>query len=512
MRRFGLLFALALGACGDDPSSTPPAADASVDVTQGDAAAADAGPDATSSTPCLPYDRPPIATLRASPKKVFAHYFAPFPISIDNKPAASDYYAVNYLQPSGENGKFAGQGGFLRDRPLPQDPWPANVDFQEANLELEVKRAISAGLDGFTFDVLSTDPKDVNYLRLTKLLTAIPKVDPEFRVQLVLDMTAGALSKDDVTAEAAILSLLSAVGDDPSLQRLSDKRLVVSAFAAEAKPPAFWIGALAKAKAAGHELAFIPMPVGAFNASTFANVPLYGASSWGTRTVNGAASLTGVPATVHVKQLIWMGPVAPQDSRPKDLIYTEASNSLAFRAQWKAAIDGGADWVQLITWNDYSEDSEVAPSAETHTAFSDLAGYFTTWFKLGAPPPIVRDALYLFHRAHSMDPKVAPPNLAKQTKPFGVVGGAPSEDQIEALALLTAPGTLRITVGATVVSQAVGAGIQSVRIPLTEGTPKLELVRNDVVVATLTSAKPISNAITYQDPLYHAGTSLSCGP
>lgn len=28
---------------------------------------------------------------------------------------------------------------------------------------------------------------------------------------------------------------------------------------------------------------------------------------------------------------------------------------------------------------------------------------------------------------------------------------------------------------------------------------------------TLTSATPISNAITFQDPLYHAGSSAPCG-
>ena len=55
------------------------------------------------------------------------------------------------------------------------------------------------------------------------------------------------------------------------------------------------------------------------------------------------------------------------------------------------AIDGGADWVQLITWNDYGEHTEIAPSTGTQHAFYDLTAYYTAWFKTGAAPRIVRD-------------------------------------------------------------------------------------------------------------------------
>ncbi|MCK2086577.1 hypothetical protein HB860_22010, partial [Aeromonas sp. 3925] len=51
------------------------------------------------STPVLPFDMPSTTELRASPRKVFANYFTPLPISIDNRPADSDYYTRNYLSP-----------------------------------------------------------------------------------------------------------------------------------------------------------------------------------------------------------------------------------------------------------------------------------------------------------------------------------------------------------------------------------------------------------------------------
>lgn len=73
--------------------------------------------------PPFPFDPPPLAVLRRSPRKVFAHYFTQFPISLDNADPARDYYATQYLRPEGEGGAHRGNGGFLRACPLPRPPW-----------------------------------------------------------------------------------------------------------------------------------------------------------------------------------------------------------------------------------------------------------------------------------------------------------------------------------------------------------------------------------------------------
>lgn len=53
---------------------------------------------------------------------MFAHYFTPYPLSLDNASADGDYYTRNYLNPGGESGKHEKYGGLLRDRPLPTPP------------------------------------------------------------------------------------------------------------------------------------------------------------------------------------------------------------------------------------------------------------------------------------------------------------------------------------------------------------------------------------------------------
>lgn len=464
---------------------------------------------AGTTTDCWPYDRPSTATLRASKHKVFAHYFAPFPVSIDNEPPAQDYYEKNYLNPHGESDKFLGQGGFLRERPVPQNPWPAGVDYIEKNLEIEVRRAVAIGLDGFAFDVL--DPNAGSELRgvLDSLYAAAQAVDPGFRIMLVMDMTSNRFAESDATSLAAIIDMLSSYGSNPLTLRNDDNRIVFSAFGAELRPVSFWKNALARIADAGLDVAFMPMSIGDW-VGNFDGLDMWGVTTWGTRTFAGAAELETSPVQPHAEGLVWMSPVAPQDSRPKDLAFTEASNSRAFRAQWEATIHGNADWVQLVTWNDYSEDSEIAPSSKTQNAFYDLSGYYTTWFKTGTQPPIVRDAVYYFHRAHSLDPAVAPPNLGLQDHVLEPMEGTPASNEIEVVGFLTAPGSLEIAIGGQVHRRDVGAGIQSFTIPLEEGTPTFRIVRGGITVAEVASATPIDNTITYQDPLYHAGASLTC--
>ncbi|MCK9521527.1 MAG: glycoside hydrolase family 71 protein [Proteobacteria bacterium] len=200
-----------------------------------------------------------------------------------------------------------------------------------------------------------------------------------------------------------------------------------------------------------------------------------------------------------------MAPVAPQDQRPRNFRYIETEGSSAYRALWEAAIESGADWVQLITWNDYSENSQMAPSTRTQTGFYDLTAYYVTWFKTGAPPLIERDALYYFHRPHAMS---ATP--AKQETLFTPMEGPTAIDEIELVALLRASGTLEIEVGGEITRVDVGAGMQSIRAPLREGTPVFRLRRGESTVVELHSATPISNAIDYQDPLFHAGAAPTC--
>lgn len=506
------------GSVGDTPtdktssSSGPTAASSGAGSssgasTGGGGGEGGAGGGGTGSTPCWPFNAPPLSALRASPKKVFGHYFSPYPISLDNQEPDQDYYAKNYLQPTGENSKFAYCGGFIKERPLPQAPRPSDVDYELANFEEEVRRAAALGLDGFTYDILSTGGTHWN--RLLKLLDAAKNADAGFRIVLMPDMTA-TYGGTDAEAQTAFVDSMTSIASHPAVFHLDSGELLLAPFAADNRTPAWWASAVEALAAKGIQAALWPVFVSPWSAATTsfqAQVPLHGTSSWGPATVPGATNYATNAQKAHEMGLAWMSPVRPQDSRPKDLVYSEASNSQTMRLLWDAALEGDAEWVQLITWNDYSEATEVSPSSGTQWAVFDLTAYYTAWFKTGEQPAIVRDALYYSHRLHATS---AAPDLTKQQSVYKQVNGGSPADEIELLAFLTAPATLEIEVGGSVKSTEAGAGIQSFRVPLAEGTPSFRIVRGGSTVASVDSAFPISNAITYQDMLYRYGGSLTC--
>lgn len=485
----------------NDPTSTTGSTSSTTDDSDSDTG------DPVESTPCWPFNAPPLASLRASPKKVFAHYFSPYPISLDNKEPDQDYYAKHYLQPTGENSKFAYCGGFLKERPLPQPPRPADADYELANFEQEVRRAAAIGLDGFTYDILNTTGTHWN--RLLKLLDAAANVDPEFRIVLMPDMTS-TYEGSDMEAQATFVDSIAAVAAHPAVFHGEDGKLLLAPFAADKRSPAWWAATLQALAEDGIDAELWPVFVSPWSQATMnfqTEVSLLGTSSWGPATVPGATDYAKNATDAHALGLQWMAPVRPQDSRPKDLIYSEAGNTQTMRLLWDAALAGDAEWVQLITWNDYSEASEVSPSSDTQWALFDLTAYYVTWFKTGEQPPIVRDAIYYSHRLHAT---TAEPDLTLQESAYESVNGGTPLDEIELLAFLTAPATLEIEVAGNVSSMEAAAGIQSFRVPLVEGTPIFRIVRDGSTVAATDSAFPISNTITYQDMLYRSGGSLPC--
>ncbi len=496
------------------PTTSEPATTTATETgdTTATTASSDSDSDSTTDspgeqTPCWPFDAPPLATLRASPKKVFAHYFSPYPISIDNKDPAVDYYAKNYLQPTGENSKFAYCGGFLKERPLPQPPRPADADYQLLNLEQEVRRGVALGLDGFTYDILSTT--GTHWERLLKLLDAASNADPDFRIVLMPDMTS-TYKGTDAEARTAFVASMSEVDGHPAVYHTEGGQLLLAPFGADKRSPAWWAATFQALADVGIDAALWPVFVSPWSPATVsfqAELPLLGTSSWGPATVSGATGYASNVQKAHDLGVQWMAPIRPQDSRPKDLIYSEAGNTQTLRLLWDAAITGDADWAQLITWNDYSEASELSPSSAIQWALFDLTAYYVTWFKTGAPPPIVRDAIYYSHRIQAT---TAMPDLSKQTEVYKPVNGGQPSDEIELLAFLTAAATLEIEVGGVVKSLDVAAGIASFRVPLVEGTPVFRIVRDAATVAEVTSDFPISNTIVYQDVLYRSGGSLPC--
>ena len=426
---------------------------------------------------CLPFSMPESSVLFKAQKKVFAHYFYPFPLSIDNKPADTDYYNVQYLNPKGENGKHAALGGYLRQRPLPVAPKPSS-DSHLRNVEAEVQMAIARGITGFTIDVMSGKEATDSNSHLNMLLKAAKAVDPRFKVVVMPDISA---LKADADSVARIIAVAAA---SDAAYRLDDGRLVVSAFNAGLNPPAWWQGIFDQLSSRGIKVAFVPTFLGwSGQAATFAGIS-HGFSDWGTATAASSESMKRDPSLAHDSfGKLYMMPVDPQQYRPKGSMYWEAGNSATFRTAWLSAINSGADWVQLVTWSDFSESSQVEPYTDATlrtdigTGFFNLTGYYATWFLTGVQPPITHDVLYYFYRRE-------PTNAASpaQSAPNKLTGSAPAENNIELVSFLTAPATVAISIGGQSFKQEASAGISSFKVPTAPGNPLFSLSRNGAEV------------------------------
>src|ERR1700738_3634819 len=106
----------------------------------------------------------------------------------------------------------------------------------------------------------------------------------------------------------------------------------------------------------------------------------------GANTTDLAAYMAAFRDDAHSRGKIWMQPVSVQDNRPHTGVYWEANNTENLRTTWSAAI-GGADWVQIPTWNDYTENTQVSPSTHIGWGPLDIISYYLTQFKQGIAPP-----------------------------------------------------------------------------------------------------------------------------
>jgi len=451
-------------------------------------------PLATVFTPYLPFN----LVQAHSPRKVFAHYMPSLPISIDNKDGDEDYYATEYLTVNGENGKHAAYGGFVRDRPLPR--LHSNLpDWKLADLRTEIDQAKSVGIDGFAVDVI--DPRATSSV-VDQILQAASTVD-DFAILATTDMTGPFRLMTAAEFAADIAPYLTA----HAAYRLSDGRPVLGAFAAEVQTPAWWASALDVLRGTYKlDVAFVPTFVSvADNLEKFAPFS-YGFAMWGGRSPKAMSdSDTGrgspMDAIRRTRKLgkLWMQPVAFQDSRPGSGIFEESDNGLTNRMAWQLADQQHAEWVQLITWNDYSESTAMAPSVAHGWRILDMNAYDIVRFKFGRTPRILRDALFMSYR----DQPVSARPVYHETSPMRVVPSSVApRDTIEVVAFATAKSEVSVTAGTQRYTCHVPFGRGICTFPLSLGSISAEMQRDGEVVAVARSNADVTATPFLQDLQY----------
>ena len=448
----------------------------------------------------LPFRMSSPAVLASAPHTTFAHYFPPYPLALSDVPTTNDAYNRVLLNPDGGHGQFVRIGGYLRDRPLPVGPWPSRY-WRQIDYAIEIMRAERIGLDGFECDLLRAPPSpqfsDSDAVHL--LMQTADAVAPEFRI--VVEPDGAALRHVPAANVAAAVASLARY---PSAYRLSDGRLLITPFAPDIEGPQYWQAGLADLQSRGIRTAFIPVLLNWRRAaSQFASLS-YAMSAWGERDVDGTENgFRGFDTAMTPDTSLVMMPVGPQDVRPKVQRFWESRNTDAYRMLWARAIAQGVRFVQIVTWNDYSETTGISPSAGTQFLFYDLTAYFNDWYKTGTPPPIVHDAIYYSERTEIIPPETG--SLADAT--MRPMGRTPVSNRIQMLAFLIAPATIKIALNGRTWHQNEPAGLAVFSIPAEPGRPVFSVVRSGTVVAQVRSAWDIHRSFTVENPAYFGGSS-----
>jgi hypothetical protein len=437
------------------------------------------------------------------PKKVYAHWHW-FPTSFDNRSPEVDYYA-DQLSPHGSNGQYLAEGGYIRERPLPRLP-RMEADWPVSDMSEEIEAAHAIGLNGFQFNIGGVTEDSAFVIHLRHMLEAAKAGPIDFEIALSLD----ALILKDTPVEPIIAILLDVV-NHPNVARHADgRRIMLGAFAPEIWEKGRWRAVLDGLSRGGVEVFFVPTFLDYRKTFDYADL-IDGASMWGVDRPAEIQILERVARQVKAAGKTWASVVWPQDFRPHNHWFAESGNSELFRKSWESARAIDSDIVNICTWNDYSEGSEIRPSTSIQYAFYDLAAYYIEWFKTNTMPAIKSDLLYYFHRIESADADGTgadqPFRFFNRSAKLVNLFSDPTRNEIELLAFLTEPGKLEIAIQDATHTLEASAGITSFRCPLVPGKPRFRLIRGNKTVISFESAFDIREHSAYQDLLYHGGSS-----
>ena len=444
-----------------------------------------------------PYHRISPSALHEDPRTVLIHYFPFFELSFDNVDLSHDHW-TKFVKPARIAGRFGKVGGLARERPLTPPPWPSAF-WREINAAVDILRAQQIGADGFGLDIPEIGSgRHVDQVHI--LCEAAAALAPDFKIALEPGMAAlGAVSAVDLADE------LSFLASSPAVDHLIDRKLLVIPFAADLKPVSFWREVIDRLQQNGGRVAFVPDFLDLMgHAEQFRNLS-YGETLWGPRDPVQAESLFLLKAESRFRAQVtaWMAPVAPQAVSPKVALFWEARNTELFRVLWTQAINGPSLYAHILTWNDYSESTEIQPSSGTQFLFYDLCAFYIQWFKTREQPTIIEDALYYSHRTEIYQNGE---RSKDDDQPFKLMGKTPISNDIEIVALLKKPAIVEIELDGRTIRQS-GDKVAVLRMPALVGRPVFRIYRDGIIVVEKSSDWIIEGREVIANPVYFGGST-----
>jgi hypothetical protein len=469
------------------------------------------------------------AKLDERPKKIYAHYMVCFPLGRSGiTPSWARGQALKVRHES-DNFELA-YGGNERGIPLLPDN---NVDglSLEQSADLEIRRAMRAGIDGFAFDVLPAS-KDQAFEYLDAMFKVCEEKDYPFEITWCLD--------DQAKNPEVVKYLVEKHGRSPKLARRDGKLLllgyhsVLSGTTAAARVFAErhpeiknidWQSPEMRCSPEGWRL----LREGFRDIERQCDTPMYfqfSLGAWGygvdtakARLVRGGAEedmteVTAVLAEVfdaisgwgshggmkldiaalahaaRAKGAEWGEPMMYQAERLRWSFTGVGPGFEEPREGWRRARDNRATLIQFATWNDYEEASWLAPTTDTRYTLLDLTRYFVDWWKTGEAPKPDHDRVYVSYPPYRHELEVFPfGNRSYFSRKLD-----PDMDRLNVIEVLTIlPAPARVRLPGRGVEWDAPAGLSWKQVPLTPGPVAVELLRGNRTVQRLDCPQPVTD-------------------
>jgi hypothetical protein len=485
-------------------------------------------------TSYLPHNMATASVLAACVKKVYAHFFPPTPVSVNNLALndASEYYYNHWLPPGDLEGgtQWDNYGGYVRDLMSRNRGKSYTIktagsftpvfggsvtNAQRLNSKEQIVDAIDAGLDGFFCDYLSLSGNNHDWtLGLYEALILLGSAGDNFKIGMMVDASGTASAVVNTIADR-IKDMIVAYGNYMP-KNPSNNNVIIPVYRPEGRGAAHWTSVKSRLSATwGITIDYwfcYEQPWTTANQAPAHNADAAVHGRWGDPdyTTAGAANNDNRNAASYCTSTYgkpWLAPVRIQDTRPKPaggLTYWEAKNLTLLRTGWDVAINNGAGHVQITTWSDLSEHSHIAPSMNQGFCALDLTAYYAQWFKTGVQPPIVRDVLYLSHRIHN----TALASFTGTQSVFQTKAGTSSaENLVEVMAFLKEAADIKLTINHVDYTFSGVAGINVFTAPLAYGDICASAIRDEKVVAFVATGQKPSATQMSQDLQYRIFSS-----
>ncbi len=396
---------------------------------------------------------PPARKLKPTDKKIFAHYMGCWPAG-----TGPIYYQRQNEGKTLKHEAAVGSpeyfGGHVRNFDLVD---PVKELTPEQSADLEIRRALRIGIDGFSVDAWAGGA--VAQSTVDTLFKVAEEKNYPFEITLCIDPNTGG----DLVA--SVKDLLAKHGKSPKLARRTGKPLIfgyMSVFtsypdllkyvpdrieAVRAQSVGWHLMGQSiddAAKQIGEPIYFQYCMSGFFYGVDQKLVQpgaLTEAAGVLARYADAIGSFTWlgpeqpeICKAVHASGAEWSLPVGmfQKENIPYECYVPKGTDYM----HWgQGAIEQDSTLIQLITWNDYGENTCIAPAWNTRYTLYDLVGHEIKLWKTGKEPAPDHDRVYLIYRKYPPGAKIFP---------FHAMFGGVEPGVIEVLTILPTPGHIRL--------------------------------------------------------------------